>query len=403
MTDTLDFNDLIKNPLTSEELLFFNQYEHAVVGDLILKKTWTPRQKLILIQIGLRQQIQSKLPTFYANKNCLYANKINVEQCSSEKTANFKASLVRGRTFIDLTTGMGVDSLAISAQFENGILIEQNESLAKITAYNLNQQFQKSHLQVLGGAKAEAYLTEINEQVDLIYLDPARRDSNGGKVVQLNDCEPNAIQLLDILVHKGKNILIKTSPLLDIELACKQLKYHVSDVYAVASNHECKELLFLLNNTQHENYKIHAVNLDDQNAFEATKNLINNTEIKYSEPLQYVYEPYVSLMKTSLHNVLTQHYPIFKLHPNSHLFTSEKCIDHFPGRVFKLNFKCKPNKKDIEKYVPTFKANITIRNFPGTVNELRKKLNLKEGGEQYLFATTLLNNEKVLLGCSKIN
>lgn len=403
MTDTLDFNDLIKHPLTSEELHFFNQHEHAIVGDLILKKTWTPRQKLILTQIGLRQHIQSKLPTFYANNNCVYANKINVEQCSSEKTANFKANLVRGRTFIDLTAGMGVDSLAFSAHFENGILIEQNEALANATAYNLNQQFQKSHLQVLGGVKAEVYLTNIIEQVDLIYLDPARRDANGGKVVQLSDCEPNAIKLLDILLQKSKNILIKTSPLLDIELACKQLKYHVSNVYAVASDHECKELLFLLDKTQDENYMIHAVNLDHQNAFEATKKQIKNTEIKYSEPIQYIYEPDVSLMKTSLHNVLTQHYPIFKLHPNSHLFTSEKYIDHFPGRIFKLNFKCKPNKKDIEKYMPTSKANITIRNFPGTVNELRKKLNLKEGGEQYLFATTLLNNEKVLLGCSKTN
>jgi 16S rRNA G966 N2-methylase RsmD len=402
MTDMLDFNDLITHPLTSEELHFFNQHEHAIVGDLILKKTWTPRQKLILIQIGLRQQIQSKLPTFYANKNCLYASKINVEQCSSEKTATFKASLVRGHTFVDLTAGMGVDSLALSAHFENGILIEQHVALANATAYNLNKQFQKTQLQILGGVKAEAYLIDMNEQVDLIYLDPARRDANGGKVVQLNDCEPNAIQLLDTLLQKSKNIHIKTSPLLDIELACKQLKYHVRDVYAIASDHECKELLFLLDKNQHENYTIHAVNLDHQNTFEATKHQINSAEIQYSLPLQYLYEPDVSLMKTSLHNLLSQKYPVFKLHPNTNLFTSEQYIDEFPGRKFKIEFKCKPNHKEINNNLPALKANLTIRNFPSTVNELRKKLNLKDGGEHYLFATTLLENEKIMLGCSKV-
>ena len=172
-------------------------------------------------------------------------------------------------------------------------------------------------------------------------------------------------------------------------------------MYAVASDHECKELLFLLDKTQHENYTIHAVNLDYQNTFEATKHQINSAEIKYSLPLQYLYEPDVSLMKTSLHNLLSQKYPVFKLHPNTNLFTSEQYIDEFPGRKFKIEFKCKPNLKEINNNLPALKANLTIRNFPSTVHELRKKLNLKEGGEHYLFATTLQHNEKIMLGCSK--
>jgi 16S rRNA G966 N2-methylase RsmD len=388
--------------MNETEHSFFKQYEHESITTLILKQKFTPREKEILQQIAFRQRIRNKLPTFYNHTAIYYPSQLSLEQSSSEKTAQFKASLVNGNTFIDLTAGMGVDSYYFSKKFNQGILVEQNIELANNTCYNLIEVLKCKNLQLEIGKQAKNVLKDLNEVVDLIYIDPARRNNSGGKVFKLNECEPDILELLPDLKSKSKKILIKTSPLLDITQSCNELK-NVKNVYAVVSEYECKELLFEIKPTEQEPYQLIAVNLDENYTLAFSSQQESESEVVYSLPLKYLYEPDAGILKLGLFKSVAKKFGLNKLQQHSHLYTSLELIENFPGRIFKIQQTIKVDKKELAYYVPTLKANLTIRNFPQSVAELRKKLQLKEGGEVYIFATTLLDEKKVLILCEKIN
>lgn len=390
------------NEMNETEQSFFKQYEHESITTLILKQKFTPREKEILQQIAFRQRIRNKLPTFYNHTAIHYPSQLSLEQSSSEKTAQFKASLVNGNTFIDLTAGMGVDSYYFSKKFNQGILVEQNIELANNTCYNLIELLKCKNLQLEIGKQAKTVLKDLNEVVDLIYIDPARRNNSGGKVFKLNECEPDILELLPDLKSKSKKILIKTSPLLDITQSCNELK-NVKNVYAVVSEYECKELLFEIEPTEQEPYQLIAVNLDENYTLAFSSQQESESEVVYSMPLKYLYEPDAGILKLGLFKSVAKKFGLNKLQQHSHLYTSLELIENFPGRIFKIQQTIKVDKKELAYYVPTLKANLTIRNFPQSVAELRKKLQLKEGGEVYIFATTLLDEKKVLILCEKIN
>ena len=393
--------DLINSPLLTSEIDFMRRHLSSDVTTLLLKGQPTPRQKLILSQVAMRQRIEKKLPTFYHHIECILPALINLEQSSSEKTAAYKASLCKGERAIDLTAGMGIDSFFLSRAFKQIMAIEQDVELATITQHNLCTVLGASNIRVQAGIKAEDYLEHHNEKVDLIFVDPARRSDKGGKVFRLQDCTPNVLDLLPIMATKTKQVLIKTSPILDTSLAIQELQF-VKECHIVEADGECKELLFLLDFAVQCEPTLHAINLSTGLSITSTQAEENNIELTYAMPQTYIYEPSPAMMKSGLFKSMAKITHTQKLHPNSQLYTSCLLVPNFPGRSFELLNIIKPNSKEVKTYLPSLKANLSIRNYPGSVAELTKKLRIKEGGDHYLFATTLLHEEKVLLLCKKI-
>ncbi len=387
--------------MDKSELDFFHQHIHADINKLLLKLKTTARQKEILQQIARRQNVRDKLPFFYSNTEIYYPKKISLEQCSSEKTAVFKSTLFSGDILLDLTAGMGIDGYYISDNFRKGILVEPDETLADITSHNMAVSGKTAKISIVKNENAASFLKKYTEKADLIYIDPSRRNEAGAKVFHLEDCEPDIVSLLPDLLQISNRVLVKTSPLLDIAMASKSLQY-VRNVYVLSINNECRELLFDIENQYTGDYKIHAVNLDNNSCFTFSMAEEKSYHAEYAMPLRYLYEPGVSILKGGAFNSIARKYRVSKLHAHSHLYTSEVLVENFPGRVFEIRSVSKAVKSEIQKKLQHSKANITIRNFPGNVAELRKKWRLAEGGDDYLFATTLCNNEKAVLVCNKL-
>lgn len=352
--------------------------------------------KAIAEQIRARQKAKTKLPEWYQTKGIIFPSILALEQCSSEATARYKSSLIAGKHLVDLTGGAGVDIYYMSQHFDQADYVERNEALAAITRHNL-LTLQASYIHV-HTAQAEVFLQNISPPVDCIYLDPARRDNQARKVFRLEDCVPNVAGLKDHLISKAKNVFIKTSPMLDIDAAVHDLQY-VSKVFVIAVNNECKEVLYLLNKDSSQDPEIIAVNLlnSAQQVLKFTKNAETTAEVAYEQPLQYLYEPNVAVLKAGAFKLVAQIYNVFKLYPHTHLYTSDQLSPDFPGRIFKCEVVTTYNKKDVRKYLPTDKANISTRNFPDTVKEARKKLGLAEGGEHYLFLSIIDGKPKVII------
>lgn len=341
---------------------------------------------------------------------------LSVEQCSSEITAKFKASLISGETLIDLTGGMGVDVAYMSKNFKKAFYFEQNIDLLNLTEYNFDLLGLKNVTFLEGNSVeklAESTFFDSNQiQSTWIYLDPHRRDDTGGKVVRLQDCEPNILAIQRLLFKYTNNILLKASPMLDIDLAILDLG-NVSQVYIVAVENEVKEVLFLINktrsndsltNTTNNEVILNAVNLTKQKStiLSFTKLEEKNASIILGTPKQYLYEPNAAIMKSGGFRYIAQHFDLQKIAPHSHLYTSDKLIENFQGRIFKIVTVCKLDKKEISKHLSENKANITIRNFPLTVQQIRDKLKLSDGGSEYLFATTDAQNQKIVMVCKKL-
>jgi hypothetical protein len=242
-----------------------------------------------------------------------------------------------------------------------------------------------------------------NDGFDFIYIDPARRGDRDQKVVKLEYCEPNVIDLLPSLLTKSNQIIIKTSPLLDIKGAIRQLK-HVSQVHVVAVSNEVKELLFVLKSSADENPIIHCINLikGEPQRFTFTFDQEEGVVSSFAEMSNFLYEPNASILKAGGFKAIGEEFRLSKLHPNSHLYTSDVLVENFPGRSFKVLNEISLNKKRLKKLLPTMKANITVRNYPMSVAQIRKKTGLKEGGEVYIFATQSLKGKEVLL-CHRSN
>ncbi len=351
-----------------------------------------------IIQIAGRQAIEHKIPSWYENDRIVYPQSLSLEQCSSEVTARYKASIVSGHSFIDLTGGFGVDCSFIARQFQTAIYVEKQKELCDIASNN----FAVSGLDQIKivNDSSEHYIQEI-EQADCIYLDPARRDHSGKKTVAISDCEPDINRLKASLLEKAKQILIKLSPMLDITKALQTLT-ETSRIHIVSVDNECKELLFLMQKNWNTEPEIICVNLKkdgNHSSFSFYRSEEKNTGIDCtSEIKEFLYEPNSSLLKAGAYKLIAERFKLDKLHTDSHLYTSSHWIPDFPGRGFVVQDVISFNKNELKtKLGGISQANLCVRNFPMSVNELRKKLKLREGGEDYLFATTLKNGRKTLI------
>jgi len=386
--------------LSKEIQEFISKNRNVSVSELMLKiPSFGIDKKWIAAQIEGFQKALVKLPKWATTEKILFPIRLSMEQCSSERTGFFKSTIVKGNCTVDLTGGFGVDSYYLAQSFQQVFYIERQEELAQIVEHNFKALHQKN-IRVLSG-NSDALLKSIPESIDLIYLDPARRKETQ-KVFKLSDCEPNVVENQDLYFSLSNSILIKTSPMLDIAEAVRQLK-GVKKIYVVSVNNECKEVLYELEKnftSEPEFYCIHDYKKSIQ-SFSFKLSFENSFKASLSKPLKFIYEPNPSILKAGGFNVIADAYTLFKLHASSHLYTSETYIKDFPGRIFILKNQSSYTKKEVQAHIPEGKANIQIRNFPDSVESIRKKTGLKDGGNIFIFATTLLDATKTLLVCEK--
>jgi hypothetical protein len=349
-------------------------------------------------QIVAKQKCEQKLPTWFATDNIYYPTRINIEQTSSEIAAKHKLELISGASIIDITGGFGIDAYSFSRQFKKVVHCEINEELSKIVTHNFKQL--QVHTIATFSGDGLTFLKENSQKFDCIYIDPSRRNDVKGKVFLLKDCLPYVPPKIDFLFSKANQILIKTSPILDITNTIKELK-NVKKVQVLAINNEVKELLFLLENNYEKNSIIEAINYQKNTIQKIKFNFQSVIASTYSLPLTYLYEPNAAILKSGGFHEVGQQLNVFKLQQHSHLYTSKELVD-FPGRQFIITAAISYDKKKIKKLIGSEKANITIRNFPKSVAQIRKETKLKEGGTIYLFFTTNLENKQIVLICQKI-
>ena len=353
------------------------------------------------VQIEGWQHAREKLPAWAATDGIIYPPRISMEQCSSEATALYKAALVKGGSIADLTGGFGIDCSYMARSFNKAYYIERSGLLCDIAKWNFGQ-LGLEHIGIINGNSEDTLPTL--PALDWIFIDPARRDGDGRKVVALSDCEPNVAELEEKLLQKATKVMVKCSPMLDMTAATKQLG-NIEEIHVVAANNECKELLLILGKNVTDDTPVTCVNLHrgecERFSFTAAEEAA--AVATYSSAIgRYLYEPNAAMQKSGCYRTLSQRLKIDKLHPNSHLYTSDTFVDTFPGRKFIVERSMGFSKSDIKEIQSMGKANITVRNFPETVQTLRKKLKLADGGDTYLFATTTADGRRIIAICRKL-
>ncbi|MEQ9425169.1 MAG: hypothetical protein RJQ09_12170 [Cyclobacteriaceae bacterium] len=369
--------------LTQEIQSFIQSHLNDDPHALILKAHKWPDlpMKDIVEQIQSRKKAKTKLPEWFSNPRTIFPKQSNLEQASSEATAKFKAQLYKGKRLLDLTGGTGVDSYYFSKSFHKVTYVEPNLELAKIAVHNFNA-LDAGNIDVVIST-AEKFIKKSTLEFDLIFIDPSRKP-NGGKVFRLEDCEPNILQLLPQLRQISDKILLKASPLLDIDFAIKQLET-TDKVWVVSVDNECKELLFMIASGDVDS-EIVATNIIKGRTEEFTFKRFEEAaaDAEYSNPESYLYEPNASIMKAGAFKSVALSFSLKKLHPNTHLYTSQNHVVGFPGRVFKIEKSELFNWKNWKGK----KANISVRNFPYSPEEIKKKAGIMDGGEDYMFFAT---------------
>lgn len=393
----MDFQSLLDPDIQK----FIRENEKEDVSKLALKsmpnKNWD--RTSILNQIKARQKAAIKMPLWLeTDKDIIFPQPELIEQASSPATAQYKAELVKGKTFVDLTGGAGVDTYAMALHYENGTSIEQNEHSAALLKHNL-PLLSDTPVDVMC-ADAHGYVEQMNT-VDVAIIDPQRRDNARKGKFKFEDCSPNVLELLPVLKDKAKHIIIKASPMMDISQATDQLG-DVSAVHIIEKDGNCKEVLLIISPSETvADIPITAVALNEdgtaQHAVTFNENEEKEVEAPHSQPSAFIYEPGPAFIKSGGFKTLCKKFDVQKLHPHTHLYTSEQLNPDFPGRIFEHLSTHKVQANDI----PDKKAHLSVRNFPATVDELRKKLKISDGGNIYYFACTLEDEQKVLLRCKK--
>ena len=376
---------------------YIRQHADEDVRQLALRGHKCPDVDLqyALEQIAGRQKARTKLPSWAAIDGIVYPPHLSMEQCSSEVTARYKASIAgKGALFVDLTAGFGVDMALISQGFQKAVHVEQQPQLCAISSENF-RLLGLNHIEVFSG-DGVAYLHTMRH-ADLLFIDPARRDVHGGRTYDISDCTPNVLEILDEMLEKADRVMIKLSPMLDWRKAVADLG-KVNEVHIISVDNECKELLLILSKTK-KPLRVFCVNNDE--CFEVVEG-ISSQPRPLPQDMRYLYEPNASVMKAGCFDLIEQRFGVVQLERNSHLFVSDKEISRFPGRQFLIEKRTSMNKRELKAALADVdQANITVRNFPMSVAELRKRLKLKEGGDVYIFATTISDEGHQLLVCRK--
>jgi precorrin-6B methylase 2 len=400
---------------------FIREHAEENVRQLALRGSKNPEVDLTyaLEQIAGRQMARTKIPSWAVVEGIVYPPHLSMEQCSSEQTARYKESLAgKGMLVVDLTGGFGVDLAFISKDFKQAVYVERQPALCAISSENF-KRLGLEHIEVVCGDGIE-YLHQL-DHADLIFLDPARRDAHGGRTYGIADCTPNVLEILDEMVEKADRVLLKLSPMLDWRKAVDDISEkrevksekcfaQVNAVHIVSVDNECKELLIEVKNGKGEKVKkmkVVCVNLLHDHTREVFEYEIPSPSPSFTlspfHPFTFLFEPNASIMKAGCFELLEQRFGVRQLDRNSHLFVADKEIPEFPGRQFVIERTTSMNKRELKDALAGIdRANITVRNFPMSVVELRKKLRLKDGGDVFIFATTVAGEGHQLFICHKI-
>lgn len=342
---------------------------------------------LVAWQISGRRKAKAKIPLYYNSANIIYPPGLNLEQSSSQETAQFKASILeheveKKTTLVDLSGGFGIDSFFLGKVFNQVLHLEPNADLLAYSQHN-HQMLGADNISY-ENQTAEEFLKNHSKLVDCFFIDPSRRVSGNQKVFKLADCEPNIVQLLPEAFKLSNHVLIKTSPMLDVQQGVSELKF-VKHIWVVAVDNEVKELLFLCEKDYAKEYGIKATNLSkERESFSFTFSSEKNLSVELSNPLTYLYEPNAAILKAGAFKTVADKFQLKKLHASTHLYTNENIVSDFPGRIFRVKAFIKADPKSAAEVFPTGKANVITRNYPLSADELKKKLKLQDGGTQYV-------------------
>lgn len=358
---------------------------------------------LVVDQLIGRKKAEERFPTWYQTENIIYPPALNLEQASSEKAAMVKVEVLQNemgdlsdKTAIDLTGGFGVDSYIFSKAFKRVHVVEPNSQLLEITKHNHRElgalNIEYFHM------TAESFLSSVSiKSSDVIFIDPSRRTSGDRKVFTFSESDPNVVALQDAMLQISAHVLIKSSPLMDIQVGLNELGF-VKHVYVTSINNDCKEVLFFCERDFEAEATITAINVNGKDAnFSFRLSEERSAVSQYNDPLEFIYEPNASLLKGGAFKILGHAFDFPKLHPNTHLFTSPSFNDKFPGRVFKVESIVKSDAKKLKEIFQEGKANIFTRNYPLSVNEMRKKYSLKDGGDKFLIACSGMSKKFLLV------
>lgn len=346
---------------------------------LLLKKSPFPDVSMqeIVQQIKGKQVAQKKFP-FLLKEGIIFPPQLNLEQSSSDKTALYKSKILEGKKFIDLTSGFGIDAYYLSQNFEDITLVEQNPELLQIVQHNWSVLGKKA---TFINIKLEDFLVENKESFDVIYLDPARRDNNKNKVFLLEDLSPNILEIQDKLLSISKQVVIKLSPLIDLKYLVSVLK-NVIQIDIIAVKNDVKEIVVFLSNENSDKIKCHCINLESgESDFQFCFGDEENAHAEFSEPEKFIYIPNNTILKAGIFNLISERFNLKKLHPNTHIYTSDTTIIDFPGRIFEMEVV---DGKQIKK---KGQFNIISKNYPLKPEGIKKKYGLKDGGKDYLIFT----------------
>jgi hypothetical protein len=384
--------NLFKAATIANELGKINPNEFVLKNPLKLD---SESLKRVVNQCVFNETITKKIPSWSKCEGLLAPPKLSLEQSSSEATASYKSQKVSGHSGMDLTAGMGVDAYFFAKNFEKFIHNEINLELSEIVKNN----FDKLGLNNISFTNANAETLDFNEKMDFVYADPARRDHANRKMVSIRDCSPNILEIKDIVLANTQTFMLKYSPMLDIKESLLLLN-SVDEVIILAEKNEVKELVFILKKTKNIDPTILCVNLGGNGKeFRFRFSEEKATISQFSEPKKYLYEPNAAIMKAGGFKSLGKVFSLEKLSPSSHLYTSDEFTGAFPGRIFEIESQLNYNKKELKNIK---KANIAVRNFPITPDQIRKELGWKDGGDKYVFFTEYFNKKKMVLICNKI-
>ncbi|WP_343658574.1 RsmD family RNA methyltransferase [Chryseobacterium sp.] len=358
---------------------YINENLNTDLHTLLLKKSPFPEVSMqeIVQQIKGKQVAEKKFP-FLLKEGIVFPPQLNLEQSSSEKTALYKSEILNGNTFIDLTSGFGIDAYYLSQNFDDITLIEQNTELLEIVEHNWNILGRRAKFI---NRKLEDFLAENKENFDVIYLDPARRDQHKNKVFLLEDLSPDILEIQEKLQSVSSLVVIKLSPLIDLKYLISVLP-GISRIDIIAVKNDVKEVVVFLSNENTAKMICNCVNLESrESAFSFIFGEEETAQSDYSEPEKYIYIPNNTILKAGVFNLISQKFGLKKLHPNSHLYTSGERITNFPGRIFEMEIV---DSKSIKK---KGQFNIIAKNYPLKPEEIKKKYSLKDGGDHYLIFT----------------
>ena len=391
----MDFSKLISSDIQN----YINQNINSDLNKLLLKKSpfSDVTMQEIVQQIKGRKTAEKKFP-FLTKEGIIFPPNLNLEQASSQSTAEYKAQNLKGKTFLDLTCGFGIDAYFLSQNFDEVTLVEQNPQLISLVESNWKTLGRKAHfinknLEEFLENLRQAQIDNFNK-FDVVYLDPARRDQQNKKKFLLEDLSPNLLEIQEKLHSITDKIIVKLSPLIDISYLISELK-NITEIQIIAVRNEVKELVLIIENNQSTDNQqpttIKCINLEsNEPEFSFNFNDEKSAKSEFSESSKFLFIPNNSILKAGAFNIISEKFGLKKLHPNTHFYTSEHNIENFPGRVLQIE---KIDAKDLKKGE---KYNLVSKNYPLKPEEIKKKYKLNDGGNHYLIFTQSVYGKEIL-------